>query len=78
MINSLRSALDVALDLQQAFTITYDLLGYELVLDYLVGTDMNLYYTACHPTWHKRPDWFAVLGVSRLYETRDLRLSYVI
>ena len=30
-----------------------------------------------HPAWHKRPDWFAVLGVPRLYHERDLRLSYV-
>ena len=43
-----------------------------------VGTDMNLYYTVHHPRWHKRPDWFAVLGVSRWYADADLRLSYVI
>lgn len=40
--------------------------------------DMNLYYDVTHPLWHKRPDWFAVAGVSRLYEGRDLRLSYVV
>jgi Uma2 family endonuclease len=45
---------------------------------FFVATDLNLYYTVDHPTWHKRPDWFAVLGASRLYEGRDLRLSYVI
>ncbi|MBM3223381.1 MAG: Uma2 family endonuclease [Candidatus Tectomicrobia bacterium] len=43
-----------------------------------VATDMNLYYDLDHPLWHKRPDWFAVLGVSRFYEDRDLRLSYVL
>ncbi|MBF2004221.1 MAG: Uma2 family endonuclease [Chlorogloeopsis fritschii C42_A2020_084] len=43
-----------------------------------VATDLNLYYDVHHPQWYKRPDWFAVLGVSRLYEQRDLRLSYVI
>ena len=43
-----------------------------------VGIDMNLYYTLNHPRWHKRPDWFAVLGVSRWYAEADLRLSYVI
>lgn len=42
------------------------------------GTDMNLYYDVQHPLWHKRPDWFAVLGVSRFYAERDLRLSYVL
>jgi Uma2 family endonuclease len=43
-----------------------------------VATDMNLYYDLRHPLRHKRPDWFAVLGTSRLYEGRDLRLSYVV
>jgi Uma2 family endonuclease len=43
-----------------------------------VATDLNLYYDLHHPLWYKRPDWFAVVGVSRLYEQRDLRLSYVI
>jgi Uma2 family endonuclease len=43
-----------------------------------VGTDMNLYYNVRHPNWYKRPDWFAVVGVPRLYDGTDLRLSYVI
>jgi Uma2 family endonuclease len=43
-----------------------------------VATDLNLYYDTHHPQWYKRPDWFAVLGISRLYEEKDLRLSYVI
>ena len=42
-----------------------------------VASDLNLYYDPLHPQWYKRPDWFAVLGVSRLYEQRHLRLSYV-
>jgi len=41
------------------------------------GSDLNLYYDVHHTRWYKRPDWFAVLGVSRLYEEKDLRLSYV-
>jgi Uma2 family endonuclease len=45
---------------------------------FFVASDLNLYYTARHPAWYKRPDWFAVLGVSRLYDERELRLSYVI
>ncbi len=44
---------------------------------FFVANDLNLYYASHHPTWYKRPDWFAVLGVSRLYDARDLRLSYV-
>jgi Uma2 family endonuclease len=40
--------------------------------------DLNLYYDVHHPLWHKRPDWFAVLDVPRLYGERDLRLSYVV
>ncbi|AFZ24414.1 hypothetical protein Cylst_2178 [Cylindrospermum stagnale PCC 7417] len=43
-----------------------------------VASDLNLYYDLHHPLWYKRPDWFAVLGVPRLYEQRDLRLSYVV
>jgi Uma2 family endonuclease len=42
------------------------------------ASDLNLYYDAHHPQWYKRPDWFAVLGVSRLYAQKELRLSYVI
>ena len=42
------------------------------------GTDLNLYYDARHPLWHKRPDWFLALDVPRMYENRDLRSSYVI
>ena len=45
---------------------------------FFVAADMNLYYTVHHPLWHKRPDWFAVLRVSHLYDERDLRMSYVI
>ena len=41
------------------------------------GSDMNLYYDVRHHSWYKRPDWFGVVGVSRLYDNRDLRLSYV-
>ncbi|MBD0268594.1 MAG: Uma2 family endonuclease [Cyanobacteria bacterium Co-bin8] len=42
------------------------------------GSDLNLYYDARRPLWYKRPDWFAVTGVPRLYEEQDLRLSYVL
>jgi Uma2 family endonuclease len=43
-----------------------------------VASDLNLYYDLRHLLWYKRPDWFAVVGNSRLYEQRDLRLSYVV
>ncbi|MBK1719500.1 hypothetical protein CKO27_17930 [Thiocystis violacea] len=42
------------------------------------ASDLNLYYDLRHPRWYKRPDWFCVLGVPRLYDGQDLRLSYVI
>lgn len=42
-----------------------------------IGSDINLYYDLRHLNWYKRPDWFAVVGVDRLYENRDLRNSYV-
>jgi len=40
-----------------------------------VASDLNLY--PLNTGWYKRPDWFAVVGVSRLYQGQDLRLSYV-
>ncbi len=43
-----------------------------------VGSDLNLYYDVRHPLWHKRPDWFLVLDVPRLYEETELRSSYVV
>ncbi len=43
-----------------------------------LAADVNLYYDVHHLNWYKRPDWYAVVGVPRLYQGRDLRLSYVI
>lgn len=40
--------------------------------------DMNIYYDVRHFNWYKRPDWFGVVGVPRLYEGHDLRRSYVL
>ena len=40
--------------------------------------DMYLYYDANHTKWYKRPDWFGVVGVPRLYQGHDSRLSYVV
>lgn len=42
-----------------------------------VASDLNLYYDPEHTKWYKRPDWYAVVGISQFYEGRDLRLSYV-
>jgi Uma2 family endonuclease len=42
-----------------------------------VASDLNLYYDRHHDHWYKRPDWFAVVGVSHLYQGRDQRYSYV-
>jgi Uma2 family endonuclease len=42
------------------------------------GTNLNLYYDVDHTQWYKRPDWFAAVGVPRLYGGTDLRLSYVV
>lgn len=42
-----------------------------------VASDLNLYYDPMNTGRYKRPDWFAVVGVSRLYQGQDLRLSYV-
>jgi Uma2 family endonuclease len=43
-----------------------------------IATDLNLYYDSEHTAWYKRPDWFAVLGISRFYEGHELRYSYVV
>ncbi|MEO1433304.1 MAG: Uma2 family endonuclease [Cyanobacteria bacterium J06633_8] len=43
-----------------------------------IASDLNLYYDARNHLCYKRPDWFAVLGASRLYQQRELRLSYVV
>jgi Uma2 family endonuclease len=45
---------------------------------YFSASDLNVYYNWRYPLWHKRPDWFLALNVPRLYDQRDLRLSYVI
>ncbi|MBD1940449.1 Uma2 family endonuclease [Microcoleus sp. FACHB-68] len=42
------------------------------------GSDINLYYDVRHQNRYKRPDWFGVVGVPRLYDGHDLRMSYVI
>jgi Uma2 family endonuclease len=42
------------------------------------GSDINLYYDAHHSLWYKRPDWFVAVGVPRLYDGTDLRMSYVV
>ena len=43
-----------------------------------IGTDLNLYYDSRYTQWHKRPDWFAVLGVSSSAQVEEMRWSYVI
>ncbi|HMY72381.1 MAG TPA: Uma2 family endonuclease, partial [Blastocatellia bacterium] len=45
---------------------------------YYKAVDMNLYYDPEHPQWYKRPDWFAAVGVPRLYRGFDQRFSYVV
>jgi Uma2 family endonuclease len=46
--------------------------------NYFTASDLNLYYDVKHPLWHKRPDWFLVVNVPRLYDGKDLRRSYVV
>ena len=43
-----------------------------------IGTDLNLYYDSRHTLWHKRPDWFLVLGVARAQQQQEMRWSYVV
>ncbi|MGI0492666.1 Uma2 family endonuclease [Alkalinema pantanalense CENA528] len=39
--------------------------------------DLNLYYDPSNTGWYKRPDWFLVIGVPRLYQGKTTRSSYV-
>lgn len=65
-------------DLQpQLLSRTLSLTGYSRE-NCFTASDLNLYYAVRHPLWHKRPDWFLVVDVPRLYEQRDLRRSYVL
>jgi Uma2 family endonuclease len=43
----------------------------------VIAMDLYLYYDANNPLDYKRPDWYAVLGTSHLYEDGEQRLSYV-
>jgi Uma2 family endonuclease len=43
-----------------------------------VASDLNLYFDFRHTQWYKRPDWFGVVGIDRLYQQQELRKSYVI
>ena len=40
--------------------------------------DLNIYYDETNTRRYKRPDWFGVVGVPRLYGGSELRMSYVI
>jgi Uma2 family endonuclease len=42
-----------------------------------IASDLNIYYDPDHLNWYKRPDWFAVVDIPRLYDGTDSRLSYV-
>ena len=69
---------DVFHDLQpQLLSRTLSLVDYRRE-NWFTGTDLNLYYDADHPLWHKRPDWFLAVNVPRLYRGEDMRLSYVV
>jgi Uma2 family endonuclease len=41
------------------------------------GSNINLYFDPRHPQQFKRPDWFGVLGVDKLYQRQNIRTSYV-
>jgi len=45
--------------------------------EYLIGADLNVYYDSRNTLWHKRPDWFLVLGAAPGRQITDLRWSYV-
>ncbi len=45
---------------------------------FFTGTDLNIYYDLQNLKWYKRPDWFVAIGVPRLYDERDMRMSFVV
>ncbi len=45
--------------------------------DLFFGIDLNLYYDVNHTLWHKRPDYFLVVGVPAPEFQEELRWSYV-
>ena len=61
----------------ELLSVTLTLAGYSID-NFFTGKDLNLYYDVRHPNWYKRPDWFLSVGVPRLYENKDMRLSYVV
>ena len=40
------------------------------------ASDLNLYYDVQHQNWYKRPDWFGVVGIPKLYDGKDLGLTH--
>ncbi|NER25540.1 MAG: Uma2 family endonuclease [Symploca sp. SIO1C2] len=65
-------------DLQpQLLSRTLKLSGYPSD-SYFTASDLNLYYDVNHYLWYKRPDWFLAIDVPRLYDSKDLRRSYVV
>jgi Uma2 family endonuclease len=58
-------------------SLTLKLSGYQSS-ETFTANDLNLYYDLAHPLWYKRPDWFLAAGVSRLYEGKVSRDSYVV
>jgi Uma2 family endonuclease len=42
-----------------------------------MAADLNIYYDPNNTNWYKRPDWFLVVGGSRLYRGQTSRSSYV-
>jgi Uma2 family endonuclease len=42
------------------------------------ASDLNIYYDVHDFSRYKRPDWFAVVGLPKLGEKPEMRLSYVI
>ena len=42
-----------------------------------MASDMNVYYNFDQKGWCKRPDWFLVVDVPRLYKGKEMRQSFV-
>ncbi len=46
--------------------------------DIFTAAEMHIYFDLNNPKWYKRPDWFMVLDVPKLYPVKEMRSSYVV
>jgi Uma2 family endonuclease len=61
----------------QLLSETLKLSGYT-PMERFTAFDLNVYYDPTHTRWYKKPDWFLVVGTTRMYRGQSSRSSYVV